>query len=108
MRLKISNVQSSFVFIIPRQVICDSSIANIELTVKSVLDDLNNSTLFKISYGLKFSTAPPPSPLSVPLSIPNQREHTDERPLLLRKSFELHNHKHNHGSTEHKIVHVET
>lgn len=60
MRLKISNVQSSFVFIIPRQVICDSSIANIELTVKSVLDDLNNSTLFKISYGLKFSTAPPP------------------------------------------------
>ena len=47
MRLKISNVQSSFVFIIPRQVICDSSIANIELTVKSVLDDLNNSTLFK-------------------------------------------------------------
>ena len=58
MRLKISNVQSSFVFIIPRQVICDSSIANIELTVKSVLDDLNNSTLFKISYGLKFSTAP--------------------------------------------------
>lgn len=62
MRLKISNVQSSFVFIIPRQVICDSSIANIELTVKSVLDDLNNSTLFKISYGLKFSTAPPPPP----------------------------------------------
>ena len=59
MRLKISNVQSSFVFIIPRQVICDCSIANIELTVKSVLDDLNNSTLFKISYGLKFSTAPP-------------------------------------------------
>lgn len=103
MRLKISNVQSSFVFIIPRQVICDSGIANIELTVKSVLDDLNNSTLFKISYGLKFSTAPPPSPLSVPLSIPNQREHRDERPLRLRKSFELHN----HGSTEHKIFHVE-
>lgn len=66
MRLKISNVQSTFVFIIFRQVICDSGIANIELTVKSVLDDLNNSTLFKISYGFKFSTAPPLSPLSVP------------------------------------------
>lgn len=98
-------MQSTFVFIIFRQVICDSGIANIELTVKSVLDDLNNSTLFKISYGFKFSTAPPPpSPLSVPLSIPNQREHRDERPLRLRKSFELHNHR----STEYKIFHVET
>lgn len=101
----ISNVQSSFVFIIPRQVICDSGIANIELTVKSVLDDLNNSTLFK---RFEIFDSAPPSPLSVPLSIPNQREHRDEHPLRLRKSFELNNHKHNHGSTEHKIVHVET
>ena len=92
MRLKISNVQSSSVFIIPLQVICDSGSANIELTVKSVLDDLNNSMLFKISYGLKFSPVPPPSPLSVPLPIPSQREHRGERPLRLRKSFELHNH----------------